>query len=295
MDFALILVLILYLSSSAGYIAFFINQKKGYNEFGFYTISAGFACHVGAIVYNYFSSDIMPVQNLYETLSIAACGISGVFILLRLKFRLKILGAFAAPFAFLIMLIVVAFPIVPETSRAEFDSYWVLTHVIAILTGEAAFALACFAGIMYLLQEHAIKSKKRGFFYKRLPSLDLIDNTGYTCIMVGFILLTLGLILGIVYAKQINGNFWSWTPKEICSGFTWVLYAILLHGRLSTGWHGKRAAVMAIIGFVALLFTFFGVDMYAASHHGDSLIPEIRKIQGSNLRNPVIAQEHLNS
>jgi ABC-type transport system involved in cytochrome c biogenesis permease subunit len=81
-------------------------------------------------------------------------------------------------------------------------------------------------------------------------------------------MLTIGLITGLVYAKSVWGRFWSWDPKEIWSGITWLIYAALLHERLAVGWRGRKAAIMAIIGFAVLLFTFFGVNFLLKGHHG---------------------------
>ena len=138
-----------------------------------------------------------------------------------------------------------------------------------IFLGEAAFALACGLGVLYLFQEHAIKTKNHGFIFKRLPSLELLDTAGYACIVTGFTLVTVGLITGFVYAKALWGRFWSWDPKEVWSGVTWLFYAALLHQRLTVGWRGRRAAIWAIVGFAVLLFTFLGVNFFLKGHHGE--------------------------
>jgi len=100
-----------------------------------------------------------------------------------------------------------------------------------------------------------------------LPSLELLDSTGYACIIAGFTLLTIGLVTGMIYAKLIWGKFWSWDPKEVWSVVSWLLYAVLLHQRITIGFRGRRAAIMAIIGFGALLFTFLGVNFFLKGHH----------------------------
>jgi ABC-type transport system involved in cytochrome c biogenesis permease subunit len=82
-------------------------------------------------------------------------------------------------------------------------------------------------------------------------------------------MMTLGLIMGVVYAKTIWGRFWSWDPKEVWSGISWLLYAAMIHMRLSVGWQGRRSAIMAIIGFAAVLFTFLGVNLLLSGHHGE--------------------------
>ncbi len=188
--------------------------------------------------------------------------------LLQYKFNLKILGLFAALLAAVIMIIATLVPSQPIPARNIFNNFWLISHVITVLIGNASFTLACGAGLLYLLQERAIKSKRPGFFFKRLPSLERIDATGYACIIIGFSMLTLGLIMGFIYAKAVWGRFWGWDPKEIWSGITWLLYAALLHGRISLGWRGRKAAIMSIIGFAVLLFTFIGVNFLLQGHHG---------------------------
>ncbi|MFC1814631.1 c-type cytochrome biogenesis protein CcsB, partial [Thermodesulfobacteriota bacterium] len=208
-------------------------------------------------------------RNLYETLSIAGWAIAGVFLLIQYKFKLKILGIYAAPLVTLIMIVAAQLPREPAQVNTLFTSFWLASHIIVIFIGEASFALACGVGLLYLVQEHALKTKKHGFFFRRLPDLELLDTTGYACLFVGFTFLTIGLVTGFVYAKSTWGRFWSWDPKEVWSGITWLLYAALLHCRLSLGWRGRKSAIMAIIGFAVLLFTFLGVNFLLTGHHGE--------------------------
>lgn len=98
--------------------------------------------------------------------------------------------------------------------------------------------------------------------------MELLDHSGYACVVVGFTLLTIGLVTGMVYAKNVWGRFWTWDPKEVWSAVTWIFYAALLHERLTVGWRGRRAAIMAIVGFGVLLFTFLGVNFLLRGHHG---------------------------
>jgi cytochrome c-type biogenesis protein CcsB len=209
----------------------------------------------------------MPVGNLHQSLSFAAWAVAGVFLAFQFKYRLKVLGVYAAPFIAFIMAIASQIPSAPADSTQTLRSFWLILHVTVIFIGEAGFALACGLGILYLLQENAIKTKKQRFFFRRLPSLDQLDSSGYTCMVIGFTMLTLGLITGFVYAKSIWGHFWSWDPKEVWSGIIWLFYAVLLHQRLTAGWRGRRSAIMAIIGFAVLVFTFLGVNLLMEGHH----------------------------
>ena len=141
--------------------------------------------------------------------------------------------------------------------------------MITLFAGDAAFALACGLGILYLIQEKAIKSRQPGFFFRRLPSLDLLDTAGYAAIVAGFSLMSVGLVSGFIFAKTVWGRFFAWDPKEVWSCITWIVYAVLIHARLAFGWRGRKAAILSIIGFAVLLFTFFGVNFFLEGHHGE--------------------------
>ena len=265
----LFITIFFYLLSTAGYLAYLFFQKNYLHRAGYYLLASGFLCHSVAILHKLFQSGHIPVHNLHETLLIAGWTIVCVFFIFQYKYKLKILGVYAAPLIVLVMIVAVLLPQEPVIVKNIFNSIWFIFHIITIFIGEASFALACGLGILYLLQEHAIKAKSHGFFFKRLPSLERLDTTGYACIIVGFTMLTIGLLSGFVYAKLIWGRFWSWDPKEVWSGVTWLLYAALLHERLAVGWRGRKAAIMSIIGFAVLLFTFFGVNFLLKGHHGE--------------------------
>ncbi len=269
MDAVIALTACLYLASTAAYFAYLFKRKSNFNRVGLGALVGGFVTHSGAILYAVISTGQVPATNLYETLIVAGWAIVCVFIVIQYRYRLSVLGIYAAPLAAIIMTAAYQVPRQPVEIKSVFNSMWLLAHILSIFIGEAALALACGVALLYLLQENAIKNKQRGFFYDRLPSLDRLDATGYACIVVGFTMLTLGLITGVVYAKTVWGRFWSWDPKEVWSAITWLLYAALLHQRLTVGWQGRRAAIMAIIGFAVVLFTFFGVNFLLQGHHGE--------------------------
>ncbi len=263
LDFAVIL----YCMSMAGYLLFLFNQKSVLQKISFYLISGAVAVHLASIAAYTLGTGALPVQNLSQNLSVAAFALGIMFLFFQYKYDLKILGVFAA---FLLSAMMVAVILIPEahgTRTETLKGIWLYLHVILVFTGEASLALACGTGILYLLQEKGIKSKAPGFFFKRLPSLDLLDNVGYACLTTGFALLTMGLVTGFVYAKIIWGRFWSWDVKEVFSVATWLVYAAVLHLRLYSGWRGKKSAVMTIIGFLVIVFTFLGVNMLLGGHH----------------------------
>lgn len=269
MTAALIIIIFLYMLSSAAYLGYFTIQNRILQVVAYSLLMAGFLMHTGLMGYQYVHFGHIPVQNLHHTLSFAAWALAGVYLLLRYRFHLKILGAYTAPLATVIMIVVFWAPQTTEAPSNILNSIWLIIHVVIIFLGEAALALAGGTGGLYLLQEHAIKTKNPRFFFKRLPSLELLDSAGYTFIITGFTLLTIGLVTGFIYAEKVWGKIWSWDPKEIWSVITWLIYAALLHERLVAGWRGRRAAIMAIIGFAALIFTFIGVNFFLEGHHNE--------------------------
>ena len=272
MNIAAIFMVAFYGLSMVFYFVYLIMQRDVFYGAGRLTLSGGFLCHT--VLLGILIADVghIPAFDLSQVLLVSGWALAGVFLALHQKLNLKFFGVYAAPMT---LLIVLAALLLPEPSAVEIadleslaGNIWLIAHVLTIFLGDAALVLAGGVGVFYLIQERAIKQKKRGFFYKRLPPLEMLDNAGYACLVLGFILLTLGLITGIVYAGLVWGRLWAWDPKEVWSGITWLVYAALLHERLVVGWRGRRAAVMAIIGLGILLFTFLGVNFLLEGHHG---------------------------
>lgn len=246
-----------YIASSLGYQGYILFQKRPIYRVASILLWAGFLCHTAVMGLQYLETGHVPVQNLHETLSSFGWAVVGVFLILQLKYHLMVLGALVAPLATLCVVIASMLPRPPVELAPLFKGLWRTLHVGTLIVGNAAFAIACFAGILYLIQERAIKDKRPGFFFRRLPSLKLLDSMGYASLIVGFPMLTFGIITGVVYAQMVRpGQFWTWNPKEILGGITWLVFAALLHERLAVGWQGRRAAIMTIVGFVILLLTF---------------------------------------
>ncbi|MEW5725461.1 MAG: cytochrome c biogenesis protein CcsA, partial [Thermodesulfobacteriota bacterium] len=197
--------------------------------------------------------------------------VAGVYLLLLWKFRLPVLGAFASPLA--LLLVVLGYFLAPGGGEVGpvYDSpglnLLLTAHLGSVFAGYGFFGLAFVAGIMYLLQERQIKSKRPGAIFHRLPSLHVLDHMNHYCLTLGFPLMTLGLITGSALAQLTLGTYWRWDPKEVWSLVLWLVYAALLHQRLTVGWRGRRAALMALAGFAVLCFTFLGVSLLLPGYH----------------------------
>jgi cytochrome c-type biogenesis protein CcsB len=137
-------------------------------------------------------------------------------------------------------------------------SNWLLIHVMTAFLGYAAFTVGFGAALLYLAQEKQPRAT--------LPAPPVLDRLLYRATMLGFLLLTFGILTGAVWAETAWGRYWSWDPKETWSLITWMIYAALLHARLLKGWHGRRIAWLAVIGFMAVIFTYLGVNYLPSLH-----------------------------
>ncbi len=257
----------LYLIGTLAYLAYIFFFKSSLSKTAVITVSIGFASHTLAILTRYVEAGYTPVTNLYESLSFFAWMIVGILLIANLKYKVKVLGSFLTPIALILMFFAFALPKEIFPLAPVLKSYWHPFHVVFAFLGNAIFALTFCCGVMYLIQEHQLKSKKMGPITKRLPPLSLLEDLSYQSLKYGFPLLTLGIITGAVWAEYAWGRYWNWDPKETWSLITWLLYAALLHQRLTVGWRGRKAAIMAIAGFLAILFTFLGVNLLLPGLH----------------------------
>lgn len=256
-----------YLLGTVGYLVYLVRNRSLVHWVAWSFLALGALTHGCGIILQSFAVGHLAVTTSQEALSFFAWILVTTYLVVQLRLDLRILGSFTAPLAVFFMLAssVIPSPMIP--SSGIFQSAWVIGHVTALFLSNALFALAFSAGVMYLLQERQIKRKHFGYLYRRLPSLERLDAINYYCLLTGFPLMTLGLLAGFAYAVNLGQSIWRWDPKEISALVTWCIYAILLHERLAVGWRGRRAAWMAILGFSAILITFFGVNLFSMGHY----------------------------
>ena len=248
---------VIYLLAAFGYLGFLLTKKDGAARIGFILAVAGLIVHSAALVVRTFESGHAPFTNMYESLSFLAWASVLAFILIDIRFKVPRVGAY-------LMLVVVGLvalassPLMPKTATPlvpALQSYWLWLHVSVTLLGEAFFTVAFITSLMYIVARSPEKKEK-------------MDSVSYRAVAVGFPLFTLGgLVFGMVWAQKAWGTYWSWDPKEVWSLITWIVFALYLHTRIVMGWKGKRSALIAIIGFLAALFTYFGVNYLLAGLH----------------------------
>ncbi|MBA2881966.1 cytochrome c-type biogenesis protein CcsB [Desulfosalsimonas propionicica] len=208
----------------------------------------------------------VPLSNLYESLVFFALCIAVIYLVVEYRYKVRTIGVFASIVPFLAM----AYASLPSVDSQiqplipALQSNWLIAHVITCFLGYAAFAIACGISIMYLIKS-ASASPDTGTI-GRFPDAETMDELTHQMIAFGFLLLSVGIITGAIWADQAWGRYWGWDPKETWSLITWLIYATLLHARFMRGWEGRRIAYLSCLGFVAVLFTYFGVNLLPGLH-----------------------------
>ena len=250
------------------YLLFLVYQNPLVPRVARYSLYLTFISQVAFLGTRFAKGGVPFGTNMYESLIFFSWCLVLVYLVITVRYKVPVVGAFVMPVTLILM---AAAAFMPDKGVGEIPpalkSYWLPFHVTFSFLGDALFGLAFGAGVMYLIQERQLKRKRPGAFYYRLPSLEVLDAINYRSLTVGFPLLTLGIITGSIWAQYAWGTYWSWDPKETWSLITWLIYAALLHARLSVGWRGRKAAWFAIVGFFAVLFTFLGVNLLLSGLH----------------------------
>ncbi len=261
------------------YIASWTFKKPLMGRLGTWITIIGVAGNTAGIILRWVESyDIpghghAPLSNLYESLVFFSLTIAVIYLVIEKKYKTRIVGAFALPLAFLAMAYASLSPNISDQIQPlipALKSNWLIAHVIACFLGYAPFAISFGVSVMYLFMKKDSEKNQNGLL-SYLPQRKILDELNHQLIMFGFLFLTIGIITGAVWANSAWGRYWGWDPKETWSLITWFIYATLLHTRMMRNWSGRRIAYLSIIGFAAVLFTYFGVNYLPGLHSYGSM------------------------
>lgn len=268
-----------YIASTVAFIASLPARRELLERIGLWLAVGGFVVHTAALAVRSLNAGRLPFSNQYEFATSFAWGIVACFLLLQHKYRLRSVGAFVMPLAFLMMGYASMLSKEIRPLMPALQSGWLTLHVGMAIVSYGAFALAAALGVKYVA-----RTRKVGDLAALTPSagmaktesdhpdesrerLELFDFLAYRVTAFGLLMLTLVILTGMVWAKSAWGRYWSWDPKETWSLVTWIIYAVYLHLRLNRGWRGRRSAWFSVIGLVCVLFTFLGVNVILPGLH----------------------------
>jgi len=247
--------------------------RPGIGKTAAFMLLGSFALHTAALLLRWQESYAMgigraPLSNLYESLIFFAWAVCLLYIIVEWRTRNRSAGAFVMPLVFLAMAYASFSPSISSQIQPlipALKSNWLITHVVTCFLGYAAFGLSFGFSLMYLFKRND-PTEKKGDSFTFIPNKDMLDELNYQMVVIGFLMLTLGIITGSVWAHSAWGSYWSWDPKETWSLITWLIYAAVIHSRMVRGWRGKKIAILCLVGFACVLFTYFGVNYLAGLH-----------------------------
>lgn len=265
--------MLIYIIAFVCYLLYVATKSQAAGRFAFGVILIGFVIHLAGLLIRWYESHAtgygyIPLSNMYESLVFFSWAIVLVYLIVDIRYHQRSVGVIAAPLAALAIAVTSVIPGATSDIRPlipALQSNWLAIHVITCFLGYAAFAIACGISIAYVIQSRRETSPRGPIQW--LPSSKLLDEINYKAIVIGFPMLTLGIVTGAAWAHYAWSSYWSWDPKETWSLITWFVYAAFLHARYTHQWRGKKTALLSIIGFCAVIFTYFGVNFLLAGLH----------------------------
>ena len=266
----------------------------------------GAGAELGSLVSRGAAAGRIPLGNMYEySLALSFLVVVAYLVLVEGVAKVRTLGGFVLGFATITMAVAALFlEVGPAPLVPALNSYWRQIHVTAMILSSSLLSLGCVLTILYLVKDgrerregapeiaggaidvdsrpedpHDLVAasdepevrvvRRRGL----LPSAATLDRLAYRMIAFAFPIWTFGIITGAIWAERAWGRYWGWDPKETWSFVTWVVFAGYLHARATSGWRGRRAAVIALIGFVSLLITYYAVNLWIVGLHSYAGVP----------------------
>ncbi len=230
-----------------------------------------------------------PFSNLFESMLLFIWAMTVLFLILERRYRVRVTGFFVMVIALLAMVSASQLPyryksvgqlnpalqskwhwmkdLLRPLGLENYAIGWLDFHVFTTFISYGGFAIAFGLSIMYLMKKRSESRPSSNVLLERLPDSETLDELSYLTIAWGFPFLAVGIVTGAMWADYAWGTYWSWDPKETWSLITWLIYAVYLHARVTRGWRGKRAAYISIIGFLAVIFLYWGVSFILPGLH----------------------------
>ena len=258
--------LILYVAAMVAYLASLLIRRVSVAKTGGWILASAFALHTLAFAVRSIERGGAPVINISEALSFFAWAAAGAYLAIQWKGRVKVLGAFITP-VLVILMIGASSGYFGSGGAQPLAGGLVTVHIVLCIAAEALFLMAGSAGLVYLIQNELLKHRRIGGISRVLPSLGDLDRINGLCLVVGFVLLTLGMIVGSFWARIVWGPVWNGDPKQVVTLIIWVVYAFLIHQRVAIGWNGRKAAIGSVAAILLVWFSLMGVSVFLKSTH----------------------------
>lgn len=280
---------VFYVITTLLYLGYWVFKKKWLGQMGTALACVAFLSTSMVLISRAGESGHAPFSNLFESMVLFVWAINGGYLLMEYKHKFKTMGTFVMGIASLAMLSASMLPyryksveplnpalqnkwnwLVNLLGKFGLEKYaigWLDVHVFVTFVGYAGFAIAFGLSVMYLIKNRYELKGVKNSFVDAFPDAKILDELSYRSIAWGFPFLGAGIVTGAIWANYAWGAYWTWDPKETWSLITWFIYAAYLHARVTRGWRGRRAAYISIVGFLAVIFLYWGVSFILPGLH----------------------------
>ncbi len=253
-------VLALYFAAVLLQFAGVMFKKDKVAKIAWFVFIAAFAGNSIYILIRGIVAHRLPLSNQFEFATAFAWGIALLLVVLKAKKHSDWLATITMPAAFLVLSYAALQPKEITELMPALRSAWFGLHIGSAVFSYSAFVLAGCAGLRRIL---TAKKKEENHELK----LQQMDFLSYRLIGFGFLLLTVVILSGAIWAEQAWSAFWTWDPKEVWALITWIIYAVYLHLRLRGKKDGNFLAWYVILAVPVVLFTFAGVNTLMSGLH----------------------------
>jgi cytochrome c-type biogenesis protein CcsB len=282
-------------------------RRRWLGDLGVALVLIGWPVHFASILTRALEAGHWPLGNMYEYSTGIAFVVVTVCVVLMIRARMRLIGLPAMIVTVALLGVAYMLYVPPGQLVPALHSYWLTIHVTSMATSSAVLSFSFFFGMAYLARRWAdnrvlavstsaapvsvssggvatmtmggsgsgaglgstggARRPLAGRLQRLLPSAGMLDSWSYRFVMIGFPIWTFGVICGAIWGEHAWGRYWGWDPKETFAFITWVIFAIYLHARVTYGWKEKRAAIITVFGFAAILFTLYAVNLWIAGLH----------------------------
>ncbi len=251
------IVAVAYLVTLVIYWRYFVTQESQIRKFLPVTLAVTVLLHLGYLAVFSHTAKHLPLSNVFEVMTTIVFLYSLTYLVLELFIRDYSMGIIILSLSFVFQttsnaLIDTGKKLAPVLMEVTFFQ----VHVSLMMLAYSGFTISFIASLLYVLLSREIHDKQLGFFFSRLPSLELLDRMSNLAVAFGVIFLSLGMLLGGYMANKVWGEGWPTDPKLVSVFVTWIIYASFLYLRNQRGWQGKKACYVSIAGFGWLLISF---------------------------------------
>ena len=268
-----LLPLVLYGAAGVAYAVHFARRQPAVGRTATLLLLLAALAHTFAVGMEAVQVGHMPFANPSRAISTFVWLLALAYLYVEVTTEERAMGVFILPIVILLQTIPVIYPGV-ERPVPESPLFWI--HVASLLFAYASFALGGVLGLIYVLQFTELKKKHLGYFYTRLPSLQILDVMNSRAVTIGWLFLTVGLVVGVVWTAQARGitpddpNLQSMAlddPKVFMAVVTWAVYSFGLLARRTMGWTGRRAAWLSALGFAIIMLSFVPLNYFFTTSH----------------------------